>query len=118
MIRKMSRHTVDPSLARKVYDLCHLNRNVQAALRQVSDEYFDRYLFEGQPALLREVAHAMVRLVPVCDTLAGMELGGIPIAAVMSQLTGSQRSLCARELRTTGHVTRSKATLSRGFGWS
>ena len=30
----------------------------------------------------------MTALVPPCDLLAGMELGGIPIATVMSQLTG------------------------------
>ncbi len=30
----------------------------------------------------------MVALLPDCDVLAGMELGGIPIATVMSQLTG------------------------------
>ena len=54
----------------------------------MSEEYFDKYLFEAQPALLREVAEAMVPLVPDCDVLAGMELGGIPIATVMAQLTG------------------------------
>lgn len=54
----------------------------------VSDQYFDKYLFEAQPALLREVAESMVALLPECDVLAGMEMGGIPIATVMSQLTG------------------------------
>lgn len=51
-------------------------------------EYFDKYLFEGQPALLREVAEAMAGLIPPCDVLAGMEMGGIPIATVLSQLSG------------------------------
>ena len=55
---------------------------------QVGDENFDKYLFEAEPALLREVADAMVALLPECDMLAGMEMGGIPIATVMSQLTG------------------------------
>ncbi|MFI6784558.1 orotate phosphoribosyltransferase [Micromonospora sp. NPDC050276] len=54
----------------------------------MSEEYFDKYLFEGQPDLLRDVAEAMVALLPECDVLAGMEMGGIPLATVMSQLTG------------------------------
>lgn len=37
---------------------------------------------------MRDVAQAMVALLPECDVLAGMEMGGIPIATVMSQLTG------------------------------
>lgn len=76
-------------LARRVYEACHLTGSFRLRSGQVSDEYFDKYLFEAQPALLREVAGAMVALLPAeCDVLAGMELGGIPIATVMSQLTG------------------------------
>ena len=77
------------TLARRVYDACHLTGSFRLRSGQVSTEYFDKYLFEAQPALLREVAEAMVALLPdECDVLAGMELGGIPIATVMSQLTG------------------------------
>lgn len=75
-------------LASRVYDACHLSGRFRLRSGQVSEEYFDKYLFEAQPALLREVAEAMVALLPECDVLAGVELGGIPIATVMSQLTG------------------------------
>ncbi|MEU4440095.1 orotate phosphoribosyltransferase [Micromonospora chalcea] len=75
-------------LARRVYDTCHLTGRFHLRSGQVSDEYFDKYLFEGKPELLREVAEAMVALLPECDVLAGMEMGGIPLATVMSQLTG------------------------------
>jgi orotate phosphoribosyltransferase len=75
-------------LSRRVYDACHLTGQFRLRSGQVSDEYFDKYLFEAQPALLREVAEAMVALLPDCEVLAGMEMGGIPIATVMSQLTG------------------------------
>jgi len=46
---------------------------------QTSKEYFDKYLFESQPALLLRVAQAMVPLLPT-DTqlLGGLELGGVP----------------------------------------
>ncbi|MET8251848.1 orotate phosphoribosyltransferase [Micromonospora sp. NPDC005197] len=76
------------SLARRVYEACHLTGSFRLRSGQVSPEYFDKYLFEGQPDLLRDVAEAMVALLPECDVLAGMEMGGIPIATVMSQLTG------------------------------
>jgi orotate phosphoribosyltransferase len=76
-------------IARRVYEACHLTGSFRLRSGEVSHEYFDKYLFEGQPGLLREVAEVMVGLLPSnCEVLAGMEMGGIPIAVVMSQLTG------------------------------
>ncbi len=56
---------------------------------QRTAEYFDKYRFESDPALLRRVAEAMLPLLPE-DTqlLGGLELGGVPIATVVGQLTG------------------------------
>ena len=79
---------MDSTLARRVYDACHLTGSFTLRSGQVSTEYFDKYLFEADPVLLRDVVDAMVPLLPECDVLAGMELGGIPIATVLSQLTG------------------------------
>ena len=54
-----------------------------------SDRYFDKYLFESDPALLRAIAEAMAPLVPDgVDAIAGLELGGVPLAVMLSQLTG------------------------------
>jgi len=54
-----------------------------------TDHYFDKYRFEAEPQLLREVAEAMVPLLPAdTDALAGLELGGIPIATMVGQVTG------------------------------
>ena len=71
-----------------MYDTCHLTGEFTLRSGQVASEYFDKYLFESDPSLLRRVAEAMVALLPDCDALGGMEMGGIPIVAVMSQLTG------------------------------
>ncbi|GIF51361.1 hypothetical protein DFJ67_5101 [Asanoa ferruginea] len=49
---------VPTTLARRVYEMCHLTGSFRLRSGQVSDEYFDKYLFEGQPDLLREVAEA------------------------------------------------------------
>lgn len=67
---------------------CHLTGEFRLRSGQVSHEYFDKYLFEGDPVLLRRVAEAMAPLLPPCDVLAGMEMGGIPLVTVLSQLTG------------------------------
>lgn len=75
-------------LHRAVYNACHLTGEFTLRSGQVAAEYFDKYLFESDPVLLRRVAEAMLALLPECDVLAGMEMGGIPIVAVMSQLTG------------------------------
>ena len=54
-----------------------------------SNHYFDKYLFESHPHLLKEIALALIPLIPAgTEALAGLELGGVPIATVLSQLTG------------------------------
>jgi orotate phosphoribosyltransferase len=91
------------SLARRVYDACHLTGSFRLRSGRISTEYFDKYLFEARPTLLREVAEAMVALLPdECDVLAGMELGGIPIATVMSQLTGLPTVFVRKEAKEYG----------------
>jgi orotate phosphoribosyltransferase len=69
----------------------------------VSTEYFDKYLFESDPVLLRAVAEALVPLVPAgTDALAGLELGGIPLATMLSQLTGLPALFVRKEAKTYG----------------
>lgn len=75
-------------LAQRIFDTCHLVGEFRLRSGRITGEYFDKYLFEAQPALLLDVARAMADLLPPCDVLAGMEMGGIPVATVMSQLTG------------------------------
>jgi orotate phosphoribosyltransferase len=54
-----------------------------------STEYFDKYRFESDPMLLRRVAQRMLQLVPDgTEVLAGLELGGVPIATAMSLESG------------------------------
>lgn len=54
-----------------------------------STTYFDKYQFEAQPELLRRICSAMLELVPrETQVLAGLELGGVPLAVMLGQLTG------------------------------
>jgi len=55
----------------------------------VSDTYFDKYQFEADPQLLRDIAAELAALVPDgTQVLAGLEMGGIPIVTMLSQVTG------------------------------
>src|SRR2546427_11009790 len=55
----------------------------------VSTEFFDKYRFESDPALLRAITDSLVNLVPpATDALAGLELGGVPLATALSLRTG------------------------------
>ena len=62
-------------------------------------EYLDKYRFEADPHLLRRVAEAMLPLVPAeTEVLAGVELGGVPIATAMSLLSGRPAAFVRKEL--------------------
>jgi orotate phosphoribosyltransferase len=82
----------DAELTRLAGDIdarCRLRGSFALRSGQVTDEYFDKYLFEADPLLLRRIAGRMIPLVPAeAQLLGGLELGGVPIATVLSQLTG------------------------------
>lgn len=69
----------------------------------MATEYFDKYRFEGDPALLSRVAAAMLSLVPPdVEVLAGVELGGVPIATAMSLTSGIPAAFVRKEAKTYG----------------
>jgi orotate phosphoribosyltransferase len=79
----------DPDLARDIDAISRLTGEFTLRSGQVSSEYFDKYLFEAQPALLARVAAQMLDLLPAdTELLGGLELGGIPIATMVSANTG------------------------------
>jgi orotate phosphoribosyltransferase len=85
----MAPSATSSSLARRIHERAHLTGEFRLRSGVVSDEYFDKYAFEADPALLREVAEALVGLLPGgVEVLAGLELGGIPLATVASQVSG------------------------------
>jgi orotate phosphoribosyltransferase len=54
-----------------------------------STVYFDKYLFETKPGVLRRTANLLAELVPPeADRLAGCELGGVPLATAVALETG------------------------------
>ncbi|MCU1449554.1 MAG: orotate phosphoribosyltransferase, partial [Acidimicrobiales bacterium] len=49
-------------LGRRVYDAAHLTGTFTLRSGVVSNEYFDKYRFEADPALLADLAAALVPL--------------------------------------------------------
>jgi orotate phosphoribosyltransferase len=76
-------------LAEAIRTRARLEGRFQLRSGLMSTEYFDKYRFEGEPALLRAIAEALVPLVPPStEVLAGLELGGVPLATALSLRTG------------------------------
>ncbi len=76
-------------LCKKIYEISHLHGDFLLRSGQRSNEYFDKYRIESQPALLLEIAKQMAPLIPKdTEILAGLELGGVPIATALSLQTG------------------------------
>jgi orotate phosphoribosyltransferase len=82
----------DPELSllvAKINSRCRLSGSFTLRSGQVATEYFDKYRFEADPVLLRAIAVRMQALLPAdAEMLGGLELGGVPIATILSQLTG------------------------------
>ena len=84
----------------------------------VTTEYFDKYRFEADPALLRAIVDSLVILVPsATDALAGLELGGVPLATALSR--AFLRSSSGSDPRSTVPVALRRAGTSPGddFLW-
>ena len=70
---------------------------------RTTDEYFDKYQFEADPALLDELAEAMVPLIPVgTEVLAGLEMGGIPVVTALGLRTGLPCAFVRKEAKRYG----------------
>jgi orotate phosphoribosyltransferase len=90
-------------LAAAIFDRTHLTGEFVLRSGVTSNEYFDKYLFEADPVLLRAICEHLVPLLPEgTEALAGLELGGVPIATVLSQLTGIPAYFVRKEAKTYG----------------
>ena len=96
----------DPELERLARDIdarCRLHGEFTLRSGQVVTEYFDKYLFEGDPVLLQRVVARMKDLVPTdTDLLGGLELGGVPLATLLSSVTGIPALFVRKEAKTYG----------------
>ena len=82
---------------------------------KVSSMYFDKYRFEADPVLLRDIATEMARLVPPgTEVLAGLEMGGIPVVTMLSQVTGLPAAFIRKEAKSYGTCKYAEGTSLAG----
>ncbi|MGO9583673.1 MAG: orotate phosphoribosyltransferase [Acidimicrobiales bacterium] len=90
-------------LAALVNDRCRLVGTFTLRSGQIASYYFDKYQFEVDPALLREVVAQAVPLIPAgTEVLAGLELGGVPLVTALSLETGLEAVFVRKEAKQYG----------------
>lgn len=76
-------------LAAAIYTTSFLVGTFQLRSGRTASEYFDKYRFESDPRLLRAIAeHAADHIPPDTEVLAGLELGGVPVATALALESG------------------------------
>lgn len=90
-------------LAKNIYQISHLKGDFLLRSGQRSTEYFDKYRFEAQPLILKEIANQMAKLIPAgTEVLAALEMGGIPIGTALSLVTGIPCAYIRKEAKAYG----------------
>ncbi|HDY7841750.1 TPA: orotate phosphoribosyltransferase [Vibrio vulnificus] len=90
-------------LAKEIYDVSNIRGEFLLRSGITATEYFDKYLFEANPRILRSIAQHLSSLLPEdYDQLAGLEMGGIPIATAISLATDSPVLFVRKEAKTYG----------------
>lgn len=90
-------------LAQNVFTTAHLTGTFRLRSGQISQEYFDKYRFESQPVLLAAIAEHLAPLIPPgVEALAGLEMGGIPIATALSLKTGIPAAFIRKQAKDYG----------------
>jgi len=76
-------------LARRIVDVALLRGTFTLRSGRTSHYYLDKYRFETQPDILRELGALLAERIPAqTDRIAGPELGAVPLAAAASMASG------------------------------
>ena len=90
-------------LAKRIKEVSYLTGQFTLRSGKTSSFYWDKYRFESDPVLLDAVADEMRGLLPSSfDKLAGLEMGGIPLAKVLSLKTGKPCLFVRKTAKTYG----------------
>ena len=90
-------------LADEINAIARLTGTFTLRSGQIATEYFDKYRFEAQPELLARIAAAMAPMIPAgTEVLAGLEMGGIPIATALSLRTGLPAAFVRKQAKAYG----------------
>ena len=90
-------------LAHQVGARCRLTGQFELRSGRTATTYFDKYLFEGDPVLLEQIAEQMVPLIPDgTEVLAGLELGGVPVVTALSLASGLPAAFVRKKAKSYG----------------
>lgn len=102
-------------LGREIYRVSSIKGEFTLRSGQRTTEYFDKYQFEADPVLLRAIAQQMAALLPDgYDQLAGLEMGGIPVATALSLETRTPVLFVRKERKTHGTCKLAEGAEVRG----
>lgn len=86
------------TIAQKIKSSSLLSGEFKLRSGATSSQYFDKYQFESKPTLLLDIAERMADLIPAgTEVLAGLEMGGIPVVTMLSQVTGIPAAFIRKE---------------------
>lgn len=90
-------------LGRRIVKTATLHGEFKLRSGVTSNIYFDKYLLEADPLLLAAIAdHLAPRIPDRTEALAGLEMGGLPLATLLSQRTGLPCRFVRKQAKTYG----------------
>ncbi len=90
-------------LAENIYEVSHKTGDFLLRSGKRSTEYFDKYQFESRPLILTAIAEQLKDLIPPdTELLAGLEMGGIPIATALSLICNKPVIFVRKEAKNYG----------------
>jgi orotate phosphoribosyltransferase len=102
-------------LARRIADVALLRGEFTLRSGRKSNYYLDKYRFETQPDVLRELGRLFAQQVrPNVDRIAGAELGAVPLAAATSMACGKPFVIVRNQKKDYGTSKLVEGILQRG----
>lgn len=102
-------------LARQIKEVSYLTGDFLLRSGQRSSFYWDKYRFESDPALLTAIGWELQKRLPsFFDRLAGLELGGVPLATAVSLQIGKPALYVRKEAKTYGTANLVEGGFRRG----
>jgi orotate phosphoribosyltransferase len=90
-------------LGLEIFNASYLTGNFMLRSGVYSNEYFDKYRFEAHPSILKATALELKKMLPSdTEMIAGLELGGIPLATALSLETGLPTLFVRKEAKNHG----------------
>ncbi len=103
------------ALARALVDAAYLKGDFVLRSGRRSNVYFDKYLFETRPAILRALGRELAALVPPgTDRLAAPELGAVLLGGAVSLETDLPLVIVRKETKGHGTARALEGKLERG----